>query len=136
MPDVSPTALMAAAKCFACLPPEQLQPIRVELLVQILLASNPVANVSPTALLAAGKCFACLAPKDLKVIEVQLLSEILTGGGGGGGTGNVCLIAASGAPVAPCAFNFGIAFDNDKNSPTAGGFWWWDAPDAQWVKFG
>lgn len=125
---------MATAKCFACLPPNQLDTIRVELLTQILLASNPVANVSPSALLEAGKCFTCLTPKDLKVIEVQLLSEILTGGGGGG-SGNVCLVVQTGPPVAPCMFDFGLSYDNNSASPTAGNFWFWSSPDNAWIKF-
>ena len=55
--------------------------------------------------------------------------------GGGGGVANACLVVQSGAPVAPCAFSFGLSYDNDMASPTAGSFWYWDATGAQWVLF-
>ncbi|HXJ57991.1 MAG TPA: hypothetical protein VNU68_15150 [Verrucomicrobiae bacterium] len=46
-----------------------------------------------------------------------------------------CLVAQSGGPVAACAYDFGLGYDNDSASPTAGAFWYWSKNDQAWIQF-
>jgi len=55
--------------------------------------------------------------------------------GGGSATIQACLVAQSGGPSAPCAYDFGLGYDNDATSPTAGNFWYWDKTGAAWIPF-
>lgn len=130
-----PNALLSASACWTCLPMGQLQIIRVQLLADILKAVKPVAAVDFQSLLSQAACFTCLSPGQLQIIEVQLLCEILQAGGASGT--NACLIAQRGPPVGTCGFPFGIWYDPDPNSPTAGNFWFWSAlaSPPQWVNF-
>ncbi len=104
---------------------------RFKRVVVYLLAANAnLLGMTPKELSAAAKCY-CYDDEVFKKVVVYLLSNIT----GGGGSVDACLVAQSGAPVAPCAFAFGLAYDNDPNSPTAGSFWFWDATGAAWVRF-
>lgn len=80
--------------------------------------------------LAAANGYDALSDRDLRM---AIVAAACAGGGGGGAT--ACLVAQSGAPVAACAFDFGLAYDNDSASPTAGNFWFWDKNSATWIKF-
>lgn len=91
-------------------------------------------NCDPSALVSEAACFRCV-PKEMHgPVLLYLLCQILENGGGGGNV-NACLIAQSGAPTDPCAFTFGLAYDNDYASPTSGSFWYWDSVAAEWVNF-
>lgn len=137
MADVS--TLWADANCFVSCAANKfsIDVIKTVLLKQILLLLNPNAVVDASSLLSQGSCFICAAGNSfsLEAIQAVLLQQIQANGGtGGGGGANACLIAQSGAPVTPCTHTFGLAYDNDKNSPTAGLFWFWSAADNAWIQ--
>ncbi len=99
-------------------------------LVYIQCTSNGM-DCDAQSLKNASKClWGCMS-------EAQLIAALvyIQCVGGGGGSVEACLVAQSGAPVTPCAFTFGLAYDNDSTSPTAGSFWFWDATGAAWVRF-
>ena len=85
-------------------------------------------------LIQASACFRCIPPGLIPDVNTFLLCQIANIPGGGGSV-NACLVAQSGGPVAPCAYTFGIGYDNDAASPTAGSWWFWDATGAAWVQF-
>lgn len=93
--------LLAVSKCYQCYGSNEyaLQLMKLSLLRQILLASDPMADTTPQTLLAASKCYQCYAssPYMLSLIELGLLKLIVDNGGTGGG-GNCC-IELENAPV-------------------------------------
>jgi len=95
--------LLADTVCYECGPPGQWQLLKLGLLKQILLATNPVADTSANALLEAAKCYVCMPPGIWQLLELGLLKQIADGGGVGGGVS-----CGAGAPVAApastCAF--------------------------------
>jgi hypothetical protein len=101
------TTLLEATKCYECSPPGQWQLMKLALLQQILLASNPVADTSPTALLEAAKCYACMPPGLWGLLELGLLQQIVDGGGTGGSGGVNCGAADPvAAPAGSCAIYY------------------------------
>ncbi len=96
--------LLNDAKCYECLSPGLWQLLKLGLLQQILLASNPMADTSVNALLAAAKCYECLSPGMWQLLELALLQQIVDAGGGSGGGGLTC---GAGAPVAAPASGCG-----------------------------
>ncbi len=107
------TTLLDETKCFVCLPPGMWQLLKLGLLKQILLASDPMADTSATALLAAAKCYECLPPGMWQLIELGLLQQIVDGGGAGGGGGVTC---GAGAPVAAPASGCGAYVNTSDGS--------------------
>ncbi len=104
------TTLLDETKCFVCLPPGMWQLLKLGLLKQILLASDPMADTSATALLAAAKCYECLPPGMWQLIELGLLQQIVDGGGAGGGGGVTCgAVDPVAAPTGSCAIYFNTA---------------------------
>jgi hypothetical protein len=90
--------LLEASKCYEnCAAPGQWQLLKLGLLQQILLASNPMADTSVNALLEDAKCYACLSPGIWMLLELALLQQIVNNGGGGSGGSTLC---GAGAPVA------------------------------------
>lgn len=91
-----------------------------------------MADCSATNLVAQAKCFyPCILNGSADAVIIYLLCQIAangTGGGGGGGTGGVTcgIVDPSGAPTNTCT----IYFRTDT-----GKFWYWDAPNTQWVNF-
>ena len=82
--------LLSDTKCYECLSPGLWQLLKLGLLKQILLTSDPMADTSTNALLEAAKCYECLSPGMWQLIELGLLQQIaVNGSGGGGGAGVV-----------------------------------------------
>jgi hypothetical protein len=133
MSQCSPNAILAACSDFTGKGAGELAIIKTELLRQILLAANPMAACDAQSLLAEGACWSCYPGGQLQLIQTQILCEILHTGGGG--NVNACLVAQSGGPVDPCAFAFGLGYDNDSTSPTAGQWKFWDQTGNAWVPF-
>ena len=74
-------SLLAEAACFQCEAANaySAQLIKLALLKQILLASNPMADTSPETLLAQAACFQCFAanPYMLQLMELALLVQLV-----------------------------------------------------------
>jgi hypothetical protein len=100
--------LLAEAACYDCgTPPGQWQLLKLGLLRQILLASDPVADTSPAALLEAAKCYVCMPPGLWQLLELGLLQQIVAGGGTGGGGGVTCgVVDPVAAPTGSCAIYY------------------------------
>jgi len=103
-------SLLEASKCYEnCTAPGQWQLLKLGLLQQILLASNPMADTSVNALLEDAKCYACLSPGIWMLLELALLQQIVNnGGGGGGGVGSVLCgtVDPTTAPTGTCAIYY------------------------------
>jgi hypothetical protein len=115
--------LLTEAQCYECNGANDysLLLMKLALLRQILLASNPVADTTPQALLADASCFSCYAstPYMLQLMELALLAQIVDAGGGGGGGSLVTL-----GVVNP----EGVVTDNP------GALYWNKAGKVLWVK--
>lgn len=126
MATCNPQLLMDAAACFVPVPGGQLQVLITELLRQILLSSNPMADTSPQSLMEAAKCFVPLNGGQLAAIQTQLLCEILNAGGGGGGNG--CILSGSVDPTVAVPGCTDALYVNR----VTGSFWYWDNALNQW----
>jgi hypothetical protein len=84
---VDPQSLLTSAECYLCFQAEPL--LKLGLLRQILLASDPMADTSPQALLSSANCYLCFGNSTslLMAMELSLLAQIAQNGGGGGGGG-------------------------------------------------
>jgi len=68
-------SILAAAKCFECIPPGAQQGIQTYLLSQI-----SGASTNPTALMNAARCIAsCIPPGMLNEVKTRLLCEVVDG---------------------------------------------------------
>jgi len=78
--------------------------IKLALLQQILLASNPMAATDAKTLLAQANCYQCFAGNDfaLRLIELALLQQIV------GGVTTICIIGGVGPPTVPVPCNFSM----------------------------
>jgi hypothetical protein len=98
---VDPQSLLTSAECYLCFQDEPL--LKLGLLRQILLASNPMADTSPQALLSSANCYLCFgnSPAQLMAMELSLLAQIAVsgGGGGGGGSGGVHFVLSPNDPT-------------------------------------
>ena len=81
--------LLASANCYLSYASSgyMTQLMKLGLLKQILLASNPMAATDPQSLLTSANCYLSYAssPYALELMELGLLALIATNGGGGGG---------------------------------------------------
>lgn len=69
-----PADLSAAAKCFACLTPEQREAVKTYLLAVI-----AGGSLDPSALMDSAKCFQCIQPDHQRALQNYLLCQILNG---------------------------------------------------------
>lgn len=69
-----PADLIAASKCFVCVPKGMQNEVIIYLLQQI--AGN---TQTPNELLESAKCLKCLPPGTLPEIQVYLLCQIVNG---------------------------------------------------------
>lgn len=115
--------LLDEVRCYECLAPGQWQLLKLALLKQILLATDPMADTSVNTLLEAVKCYTCLSPGIWMLLELALLQQIANGGGAGGG-GVTCGAAD---PVAAPSGTCGMYFRTDTQT-----LWAWDG--AAWVE--
>lgn len=87
-----PQSLLASASCFSCFGSDRgtMELLKLALLRQLVMASNPMAVLDPQTLLSEANCLSCFgsSPAQMQLMELALLSQIAAGGGtGGGGTG-------------------------------------------------
>lgn len=129
MPSPNPPSvqsLLTASNCLACIPNNQLLLIQTEVLIQLLLIANPMADTSIQGLLAQSNCLACIPPNQLALIQTQLLIQLLVATQSGtGGTGGVeCgIVNPVAAPTNTCTL-----FYNTANQS----LWYWDAAGVKW----
>jgi hypothetical protein len=129
-----PQSLLASANCYLCYANSgnMLALLRVALLRQILLASNPNAVTDPQTLLQQANCYLCYAnsPNYLQLLEVALLAQISTNGSTGGG-GSVQLVTyTSGTPANPTNINNpALAYDPNGIQPIMN----WNPTTHVWV---
>ena len=119
--------LVDSAKCFAGLPRNQIELVKLALLCKILQAHTPMATCNVSSLVEDAKCFVGLTPQQMQAVQIQLLCEILNSGG----TGTTCIVCVDGdetpTDAAPC--DCSIAYNQ------VGQFWFWHALDAAWKPF-
>jgi len=88
-------SLLSEANCYSCHAANEFTAtlLKLGLLRQILLASDPMADTSPQTLLAAANCYSCYAsnPFTLSMMELALLAQIAGGSGTGGLSGQLVL---------------------------------------------
>lgn len=77
-----PQTLLSSVNCYTCLSPGMWQLLKLALLKQILLTSNPMADTSPETLLAQARCYDCAG--NWQLLELALLAQIVEIGGGSG----------------------------------------------------
>lgn len=70
-----PAALVAAAKCFECVPPEMQKPLELYLLALAAAVDTSPAGVQ--ALVANAKCFTCIPRSMRDAVEEYLLCLIV-----------------------------------------------------------
>jgi hypothetical protein len=72
-----PQSLLTAGHCFACFGASQFEVMKLALLVDISLQTNPANNVTPQGLISQGQCYPCYADVSLpKLMELVLLAQI------------------------------------------------------------
>lgn len=85
----TPNALLAEVNAYQ----GQLDLLKLGLLRQLLLATNPMADTTPAALLQSAQCYLCQPPGMWPLFELALLKQLVDGGGVGGG-----ILATTGDP--------------------------------------
>lgn len=72
--------LLTQARCYLCYGISLYQAMKLALLAQISVDTNPENDVTPAALLEQGKCFPCVSNTDVGMImELALLNQISDG---------------------------------------------------------
>lgn len=120
-------SLLAEATCYDCGGGfGQLQLLKLGLLRQILLATDPMADTSVNGLLAAANCYNSCAgsPGLMQLLELALLRQIVDGGGVGGGGG---VTYGTSDPVAAPAGDSGFFYRTDTFQ-----LWVWNSATASW----
>lgn len=80
---------------------------------------------TPQQLMDASKCLNCIPPGMQDAVIIYLLCQLAQGAGLSGGV--LCgVVDPTTAPSGNCGFYTNTA---------TGSVWYWDAPNAQWVKF-
>ena len=124
MATCSPSELVQAGREFLALNSHQREAAVLQLLCNILKASNPMATCDLDTLMADAKCFLCLPPNQMMAIQTQLLCEILQGGG----TGETCIVCLDDdltpTDAGPCECS--ICYNQ------IGQFWFWNNLTTTW----
>jgi hypothetical protein len=102
-------SLLAEAACYGCTGQGLLQLLKLGLLRQLLLASDPMADTTPNTLLASAACYGCVSDKDRQLLELGLLKAIVDAGGLG--TGGIT--TGTDAPTDPPASGAGVYYKTD-----------------------
>ena len=79
--------LMSLVSCYTCETPGNWQLLKLALLKQILLASNPMADTSAQGLMNQATCYSCVTPGLWPLLELGLLAQISAAGVSGGSAG-------------------------------------------------
>lgn len=76
-----PQSLFTQGKCYACFGPlSGYEIMKLSLLAQISLQTNPANAVDPQSLVSQGKCFPCFGNVSMgKLMELALLAQIAAG---------------------------------------------------------
>jgi len=72
-----PQSLLSAGACYACFGASLFQTMKLQLLADISLQSNPANDVSPQGLINQGKCYPCYANVSTpQLMELALMAQI------------------------------------------------------------
>lgn len=79
--NCDPAALVAAAKCFDCIPHRMQKAVELYLLAQMANGANPAISTDPATLVNAAKCFSCVPKAMEQPLEDYLLCQIAAASG-------------------------------------------------------
>lgn len=79
--NCDPAALVAAAKCFDCIPHRMQKAVELYLLAQTASALNPNVSTDPATLVKAAKCFSCVPKPMEEPLEEYLLCQLAAASG-------------------------------------------------------
>lgn len=79
--NCDPAALVAAAKCFECIPLSMQKAVELYLLAQIANGVNMAVSTDPATLVKAATCFKCVPTSMEEPVEEYLLCQIALASG-------------------------------------------------------